>query len=146
MGVWPAASPGFAQGQRSISPSSKKYEEFSWHEEVAFCVPCEIVLGSLWLSHSLRLSSIFSLSIFFFPGYEYDAAVQFTLETLQTLTQPHGLVVRPLLWLHPQMTRELSSPVPARTGRPRPSFIAVAKEALRISRAERSTIYLAGWD
>ncbi|KAM6082357.1 uncharacterized protein VSU04_002717 [Chlamydotis macqueenii] len=26
-------------------------------------------------------------------GYEYDAAVQFTLETLQTLVEPQGLVV-----------------------------------------------------
>lgn len=108
MGFVPVASPGFAQGHRSISPSSKKYEEFSWHEEVAFCVPYEIVLGSLWLLHSLRLSSIFSPAIFF-SGYEYDAAVQFTLETLQTLVQPQGLVVQPLLWLHSQITRKLIS-------------------------------------
>lgn len=90
MGVLPVASPGFAQGRRSISPSSKKYEEFSWHEEVAFYVPYEILLGSLWPLCSLILSSIFSL--FSFPGYEYCVAIQFTLETLQTLVQHQGLV------------------------------------------------------
>lgn len=136
MGVLPAASPGFAQGHRNISPSSKKYEEFCWHEEVAFWVPYEIVLGSLWLLHSLRLSSIFSL--FFFSGYEYDAAVQFTLETLQTLIQPQGLVVRPLLWLHPQITRELSFLVPARTGRTQTSFIDITIEALGIRRQKHN--------
>lgn len=32
---------------------------------MAFSVPCEILLGSLWLLCSLRLSSIFSLFFFF---------------------------------------------------------------------------------
>lgn len=144
MGVLPMASPGFAQGHRSIFHSSENTRNSPGMRKW-LSMPHTKYLWAASGSYAPWDSPVFFL-YFFFSGYEYDAAIQFNLETRQTLVQEQGLVAWPWLWLHPQTTRKLSFLVPARTGCTWTSFITIAIEALRISRTERSTMHLAGWD